>query len=382
MRALANMPVSRIMSEPLLIDANATATQLVGFLKNQNAYGSFVVIGSRIGVVTLQELLAVTHPETTKCQSLMIHPPLLSPDTKVVEAVALMRLHKLRLIPVVKGNEIIGSITVEGIASKFSSASGLNRFYAKNIMSVKPITVNDTDSAAKARKFMINKKIDHLPVLDMQMKLAGLLSSSHLVFSLLVPKESQERGAMGSDKQRLLRSEVRGLMDREPIVVSLEENAENLVKRMISEEKTAVLVSLWDEVQGIITQKDIANLLLQFREEKPLPLYIIGLPDDPFEAELARSKATRMVSDLTAIYSYIEEIAIRVKAQRSLGKRRLYEVDVRVSTPRQLYTFGETGWDLPSVFDELHDRVMRKLKTQKKKDKGKPAERIVRYMEV
>ena len=380
MRVLANMPVSRIMSVPLLIDSNATATQLVGLLKNQNAYGSFVVTDGRIGVVTLQELLTVAHPETTKCQSLLIHPPLLSPDTKVVEAVGLMRLHKLRLIPVVKGNEILGSITVEGITDKLSSASGLNRFSAKNIMTLTPITVFDTDSAAKARKFMVNKKIDHLPVLDKQMKLVGLLSSAHLVFSLLIPKESQEMGAVGSDKQRLLRSEIRGLMNREPILVSLEENAEKIVKRMISEEKTAVLVSLWDEVQGIITQKDIANLLLQFREEKPLPLYIIGLPDDPFEAELARSKATRMVSDLTSIYSYIEEIAIRVKTQRSLGKRRLYEVDVRISTPRQFYTFSETGWDLPAVFDELRDRVMRKLKTQKKKDKRKPAERIVRYM--
>ena len=76
-------------------------------------------------------------------------------------------------------------------------------------------------------------------------------------------------------------------------------------------------------MQGIITYRDIINLLGEKVEE--IPVFLIDLPEDPIDEELTKSKFTNLVKLLKEIYPDIEQAGCRVKIREIQGAR--YKVD-------------------------------------------------------
>jgi ribosome-associated translation inhibitor RaiA len=115
--------------------------------------------------------------------------------------------------------------------------------------------------------------------------------------------------------------------------------------------------------------------LLAEPEKEEVPIYIIGLPDDPFEAEVAKDKFRRAINLLKRRFPYIEEARsiIKISTPMKEKERRRYEVKVAIKTTKQMLTYSETGWDLPQIFDILTDR-MKRLMTQKTRRKA-PSQR-------
>ena len=134
---------------------------------------------------------------------------------------------------------------------------------------------------------------------------------------------------------------------------------------MIRQEATCSIVTLWKEVQGIITYRDYMKLIAKQLDVTEAPLYIIGLPDNPLEAEMAKSKFTRSIKHLKRIFPFIEEAKAIIRTF-SKGKkvRQRYEVRVSIITPKRTFTYTESGWELPEIFDDL-TKKMKKTLTQR-----------------
>jgi hypothetical protein len=62
-------------------------------------------------------------------------------------------------------------------------------------------------------------------------------------------------------------------------------------------------VTQWEELQGIATHRDFMTLLAAPKPESDVPIFMVGLPDDPFEAEATKSKFRRTVNQLRRIDS-------------------------------------------------------------------------------
>ena len=94
---------------------------------------------------------------------------------------------------------------------------------------------------------------------------------------------------------------------------------------------------------------------------------MIGLPEDPFEAEAAKTKFSRTVNQLHRIFPDILEAKSVIKSKFSKpGKERgRYEVTVHITTPKKTYTYSEAGWELPVVYDLLTDKLKRLMSQQK-----------------
>jgi len=132
--------------------------------------------------------------------------------------------------------------------------------------------------------------------------------------------------------------------------------------------KTYALITVLDMVQGIVTPRDYIKLVAEPEVKPEIPVYIVGLPEDPFEAEMAKSKFLNIVSKLKKVFPEIEEARSVIKISESFkGKeRRRYEVDVAIKTPKDLATYTHKGWELPNVYEELANRLKRLL-TKKRK---------------
>ena len=131
---------------------------------------------------------------------------------------------------------------------------------------------------------------------------------------------------------------------------------------------TYCVIKSIDEVQGIITYRDIINLLGEKVEE--IPVFLIDLPEDPIDEELTKSKFTKLVKLLKKIYPDIEQARCRVKIREIQGARKRYEVDVSIISTHAVANFVNVGWDLPKIFDQMSDSLKKRIAhrvTQKQK---------------
>jgi hypothetical protein len=121
-------------------------------------------------------------------------------------------------------------------------------------------------------------------------------------------------------------------------------------------------------VQAIATHRNFMSLIAEAIPETNVPLFIVGLPEDPFESEATKTKFKRIVNQLLRVFPDIVEARSVIKSTFSKpGKERgRYEVTVQIRTPKNSYTYSEEGWDLPAVYDIITDRLKR-LMTQKQK---------------
>jgi ribosome-associated translation inhibitor RaiA len=95
------------------------------------------------------------------------------------------------------------------------------------------------------------------------------------------------------------------------------------------------------------------------------------LPEDPIEAEMTKTKFIGVVKILKKIFPEIEEARCRIKIKSISGKRNRYEVSVNIITTAEIYSYTGTGWDLPTLMDQLSNGLKRKVIKEQNK-KGKP----------
>jgi len=107
-------------------------------------------------------------------------------------------------------------------------------------------------------------------------------------------------------------------------------------------------------------RKEIA---VQVHED--LPAFIIGLPEDLFEADLARSKFADTISFLKKLVPEIEEARCKIKRIHSPSKRSRYEVDVNIITPYTRHTYANSGLDLAKIFDEMSESLKKTFEQSK-----------------
>lgn len=116
-------------------------------------------------------------------------------DNSIIEALHKLREHKIRKLPVMRGNTLVGIITSkdlkEGTPSDATSLDvhELNYLLStrkiKEIMTPNPVTIRPRDLIEKAALLMHDNRFESLPVLDDAGNLVGIITESDL-FSYLV----------------------------------------------------------------------------------------------------------------------------------------------------------------------------------------------------
>jgi CBS domain-containing protein len=103
---------------------------------------------------------------------------LVSPDDPLLDAAKRMTQRRIGCLPVVEEGRIAGILTVSGALSCFvdRAAAGRARLCARDIMSKHPIVVRAGDAVAVAADRMAANRVRHLPVIDRDGHICGILS--------------------------------------------------------------------------------------------------------------------------------------------------------------------------------------------------------------
>jgi len=353
--------VSELIEAPL--DSNLSKVISVMAQKRTHEVLIHIPDKNRCGMITLTDTLRASME--TKPGTIMVHVPVLSMETTVGEAARIMTDYRIGMVPVSDGRKIIGQ--VNGLSLLHLLKGKLADLRISSVAKESPMTLNAADSAATARELMARKRIDHIPVKQGD-KLVGLVTSAQII-ALLPARERIGTKSKSPEARPGLDFPVKDIMDHDPATCSPQTAAGDALDKMLTLDKTCVLVAQWEELQGIATQRDFITLLAEPEEKSEVPIYIVGLPEDPFEAEIAKQKFKRTINQLHKVLPQILEARSVIKSTTSTpGKeRRRYEVTVHIKTPQSSYSYATSGWQLAEVYDVITDRLKRLLSQKERR---------------
>ena len=357
MNQIMRTKVGTIITKPILIEPTANVSQVINALSEADVFDAFCRQKGSTLNVNIRDLLQskdITHMNI----GAFLHPiQSLSENDTIENAVNIITHNRTRAAPVMKDDEVIGVVEAKNILKLISELD--NKWIKANqIFTPNPITINKQTPLSSARRTMVSKRIDHLPVIHND-KVSQVLTSYHLLQTIL-PTERVGKRDIGSKKIRSLASSVGNLGTNRMANCSPLDNLNQVVDSMLHANTTFCLVFLRTGLQGIITYRDILNLLVTREKKSVVPLFIVGIPKEE-NAGIIMTKFTKTIDKLSKVYPDIQEARVYIKKVHSSKGRQNYEVSTIILTPTEKYVFGRNGFDLSKAFDEISNRILRKL---------------------
>lgn len=381
--------IGDLMEKPALIKEDVHVSKIIGTMLKENSHEVFVQMSDKtVYCLNMRDILVARDINTMKSSTIGKRIPSLTPSDSVGNAARIMSLHRLRALPIVDENsqEVIGQLSSKRILQYIFDTfvkKKLNfdkRIIASDLMTPELVTIGPEDKVATARNIMIKDMIDHLPIVEQTQDgkniVVGILTSTDILRTL-IPSERIARDAMISDhEQHRLELASRGIADKNLITISPNETINSVIDLMLKSNSTYALVKSMETVLGIITFRDIIALLGE-QVESEIPAYIIGLPEDPFESELVKSKFTNTIKLLYKISPEIVEARCKIKIKDITGERKRYEISASIISPYRRYSYTSTNeYDIAKIFDEMSDSFKNQISRKKSSDKQRES---VRY---
>lgn len=357
--------VSDFIESANIIHSNESVSKILGNLIKINNYSVYFKNGNKITAVNLRDILSARDVHSQKLNSIAKSTPIIEEGSNIASAAGLMSLYRLRSLPVIEDGEIIGQITTNSIVKAMDHKD--IKIKSTKIMTANPVNIRENDLVLTAKNLMIRHRIDHIPIVEENLK--GIITSFDIA-KILLTADNLDNVRLGiTEHTRPLEFPVKGIAERNATTSSIDHSVSHVVQLLNANNSTYSIVTLGNEIQGIITHRDIISLLGE-KVEEDVPAYIIGLPDDPFASELAKTKFNTLVKFLTKTMPDIEEARCRIRLSTVRGRTKKYEIEVSIFTPTNRYSYRNEGSDLATIFDQMKDSLKNKL-TQKNQKRVK-----------
>ncbi len=359
LKDIQSTKIKNIISKPTIIEPTETLSSVINKITRNKAYDVFCINGKTTLSTNILSLLNAKNITSMKVEPFLSPVPYVSPNDSIQKVSHIMTHYRTREVPVVSKNKIIGVVTAKQILKLLSSKD--NKWIKANLIYTQnPITVSADESLSSAKRIMTSKKIDHLPVINKD-KIKQVLTSSHII-EAIIPRESLGRFSRGANRVHKLESRIGNIGSTRIPQCSPNDDLNKILKSMLKTDTTCCLVNLWDNLQGIITFRDILGLLAS-KIETQIPLFIVGMPEDQRNANLISSKFEKTLKRLQQTYSEIHEARVSIKKQRSGGKREgKFDVTIMISTSHHApLIYKSIGYDLSEVLEDLSQKLLRNI---------------------
>jgi len=364
LKVIREKRADQILSKATTIDPSLTISKIIRIMNENDVYDVFCMKGNAVFTINVKDLLSVRDIPKMKADSLLRRIQPLSKSSTLEEAASMLTHYRMRSVPVVDKNQIIGVVKAKNIVELLAQHS-LNWITSNTILTPNPITVDSKDVLSKARKIIMSNRIDHIPVIN-DSKVSSVLTSMHLL-PLLTPSERKGSDERGRNPLKRFDSQIGNVGSARVPQCNTNDSLDTVIKSMLKANTSCCLLTLWGNLHGIITYGDLLNLL-EKKISSDVPLYIMGLPEDLSNAEIVKTKFQKIIKNLTKVYPEVEEARASIKIiHKTAGESHNYEVTVRVLTPYETHNYTEMGRDLSKIFDTLGQRVIRTLSKRSKK---------------
>jgi predicted transcriptional regulator/ribosome-associated translation inhibitor RaiA len=364
---LAETTVSELnISKGNVLSPDENASKVLGILKDTNKIEAVAANGEKYGIITVRDLLGVDQPANTKIETIWKQVGKINSNTSVLEAVDLMFRNNVTAIPLVE-KDYVSLISQQDITSAMINIPELSTIQAKDIMISQVVTVEKETSIAHARRIMLDKGFSHIPIINGD-KVVGIITGDEIVSTFVTDITKTTTGDRSGEKVTRFPGQVGGFMNSQPLKVNPDTGVLEVVRRINKMgEKYCLVVDNEEKLHGIITHRELLEIIHSLQPEPELPVYIVGIDEENFfETAVVEDKIRRTVERSMKIMEEITEVSVRVKSQRNKGERTRYKVTARALGPSISFNVENEDWGLMEAFDGLVDALDKKLRRSKK----------------
>ena len=355
--------VTRHMS---VFDPGDTASRVLGELKETDRYEALVSSGTKVGLVTVRDLLDVDQSTQTKIEGLWRTLTPIESESTFRGVAEVLISGNMRAFPVVEHRKLVGIISQVEIVAAMVDVPELKAYPAKDYVKRPVATLDSGEKVTQARRMMLERGISHVPVVDSG-KLIGVVTAMDIVHTFITPGSRMAIGDKTGEKLTRFPGQVNGVMDDQPLAIGPNASILEAVKGMRDRGKSAcVMVDENGAVLGILTPREVL-VILKGAEPEELPISILGLEGEGFfEKGVAEEKVRRVVARNMRIHPDINQVSIRIRRQQNSGERARYQIAARVLSPTEQFNASTEGWDLLASFDDLLEALDATLKRAKR----------------
>ena len=360
---LATSPVKDVVEDDYLSVARSEMiSRLSSRLYGSGSYEAIVANG-KPRLVTVRDLLKVTHADRTSVSRIATRPPNVTLAMTVHEASLLMVRNRVRMLPVLEDTSVVGVVRQTKILEKMTACGDLKEFLVEELMVKKMFLATLDSSAAYVRSMMIGRGISHAPIVDSEGRLKGIIRAKDLVWYFVKPRESVRIGEKGRERMRHWEVRIAGLVDKDPLTTTPRTSMLDVVREMDDRKEGYCLVVQRNEPVGIITPREAISLLTAFRPTVEVPIYIVGFRGQEEELlQSSKAKIERVARKALRMHPDIHEIVVHGRTSSSEGERTRFAVRARAYSPSKLWTVSAAGWSLLTVIDEICEKLDRRFR--------------------
>ncbi len=154
--------------------------------------------GKVVGVVTRQDLLR--NPDEEQIALLMSRNPItIGPEATIAEAARTILSYRIRRLPVVEEERLVGIITVADIVRKIAEMG--YKAPIANYIGDKTIAIWDEMPLSVAGRIMELGRVKAVPVLNLELELVGLITDRDLINAAAIEDETEHSDlSLGADE--------------------------------------------------------------------------------------------------------------------------------------------------------------------------------------
>ena len=388
---MVGISVQEVMTEKFAkIDINAPLSEAIGIFEKEDP-DLIVVFDGKIykGVLT-QDLIIRSHlkwhPTKAKVKDVYKTAPILELDEDLSIVAKLMFETDLRSLPVGKDKKtilgVISDITLlERIAKEEFGKKKVEDFMTKDIVTLEP-----SDSVAKALATMRDYAISRIPIVGENGKLEGLVTLHDLIIRFIKPRFRSQFGEVAGEKIPPFSMQLRDVMIKGVITVYPETTVREAISLMKEYDIDGlVIINQENVVKGVLTVKDLL-LPISRMVEKKAKFYLQLGGDAQYLSDFSRE---RIIGDVRKFVDRYEEVLgnegiIYLNIRRFPEKLRgvhLYQARMRLVTDKgQFMATGETWGAIQAVHDAIRAierQILQKIELQRN---VKHTRRFIEYL--
>jgi len=360
-------PISGFTSGVRLFQSTGRASEVVGFMRETGSWEAFVEDGEKTSMITMRDLLDISNLDT-RLPKVMHQVPRLTPNTSVSDAASLMSEYRSRAMPVYDGPRFTGQVLSPAIVGGLMKSDVPLK--VSSIMTRGPVTIESASTVAGARDLMRRKRVDQLPIMA-DGRMVGVITSASIVFGMMPRADRDVKGGRqeGRFDEPLAKYGVGSIVTNE-----ITDSLSTVYANMLKENSNYSVIFNTGEVQGIVTYGDFLKALVKRDASPDLPIYIVGLPDDPFEAAAVGQKFTEAIQLLRKGFPEITEARAVIKSGAGKSGKKRCQVDVMILSPKERYSYSVSSYAPADAFDAVNSWAKR-LFAQRKGRRRKPSSR-------
>ena len=310
-------------------------------------------------------------PMTSKISTLMIKPPRVDENTKLLDAVKTMVQSGLRSIPVVDNNDSLkGLVSRTDVTKALLNVPQYSGIPIEEIMIRDPVTVNINDDINVAIQKMRNLGELTIPVVDEHNHLVGMVHIRDLTNAVWRVKERPTVGEIKGQKEKKVLF-VKEFLNP-PVFVRKDAKLKDVIDTMLKMKSyICAIVDEENRIVGIITQKDIVELVARKEESEGVFVQITGLEsDDPSVFDTIYQIIEKSLKKIGKFENYTpHSLNIHVEEHNVGGNEINYAIRARLVTEKKVFYIQENGWNLYKVVDDAMSGLERMIRKEKETEK-------------